>query len=174
MNKMLLLYSTTDGHTLKISRRLIDEISKNGIEVILDDIANADSHELKNYSKVIVGASIRYGRHSQDVYDFINRYRTALDNMPNAFFSVNVVARKANKNRPHTNPYLKKFLRQVKWQPRQCAVFAGRINYAMYSFWDRNIIRLIMWITHGPTDPESDIEFTNWLEVSEYGRQLCR
>lgn len=44
----------------------------------------------------------------------------------------------------------------------ELAVFAGRIDYQKYRFRDRQMIRLIMWMTKGPTDPKTNIEFTNW------------
>jgi menaquinone-dependent protoporphyrinogen oxidase len=85
---------------------------------------------------------------------------------------VNVVARKPEKNTPETNPYLKKFLKQIAWKPKTLAVFAGKIDYQKYKFRDRFMIRLIMWMTKGPTDPETNIEFTNWNQVEEFGRVI--
>ncbi|MFA7386871.1 MAG: flavodoxin domain-containing protein, partial [Thiohalobacteraceae bacterium] len=64
-----------------------------------------------------------------------------------------------------TNPYLRKFLRQIAWHPRELAVFAGRLDYPRYGFIDRSMIRLIMWMTKGPTDPETVVEFTNCQRV---------
>jgi menaquinone-dependent protoporphyrinogen oxidase len=107
------------------------------------------------------------------VYDFINRNKKVLESKPNAFFSVNVVARKPEKNGPETNPYIKEFQKQASWQPRQLAVFAGKIDYQKYSFWDRQIIRFIMWITNGPTHPKTVVEFTDWEEVEKFGRRIC-
>ena len=104
------------------------------------------------------------------MYDFIAANQTLLEEKPNAFFSVNVVARKPEKNQPDTNPYLKKFLREISWQPEQLAVFAGKIDYPRYNFFDRNIIRLIMWMTKGPTDPTATIEFTDWKQVEAFAR----
>jgi menaquinone-dependent protoporphyrinogen oxidase len=93
-----------------------------------------------------------------------------LEDKSNAFFSVNVVARKPKKNTPETNPYLQKFLRQITWKPKRLAVFAGKIEYQKYRFQDRLMIRLIMWITKGPTDPKTNIEFTDWNQVDGFGK----
>ena len=170
MAEILIIYSTTDGHTLEICRRLQQVIEQQGHRVTLisvDDEANVD---LQSFDKIVVGASIRYGKHNRKVYDFIKRNEQLLDSKPNAFFSVNVVARKPEKNQPETNPYLKKFLRQISWEPRELAVFAGKIDYQRYNFRDRQMIRLIMWMTKGPTDPEAVVEFTNWQQVEDFGR----
>jgi len=132
-----------------------------------------DPHvDLKPFDKIVLGASIRYGKHGKQVYEFIKRNEQLLDSKPNAFFSVNVVARKPEKNRPETNPYLIKFLKQISWRPKQLAVFAGKIDYKMYRFWDRQIIRFIMWITKGPTDSKTVAEFTDWKLVEDFGRQI--
>ena len=83
---------------------------------------------------------------------------------------MNVVARKPEKNKPETNPYLQKFLKKISWKPKKLAVFAGKIEYQKYNFLDRTMIKLIMWMTKGPTDPKTNIEFTNWSQVEDFGK----
>ncbi len=34
------------------------------------------------------------------------------------------------------------------------------------------MIRMIMWITKGPTDPKTNIEFTDWREVEAFGKEI--
>jgi len=172
MNNFLIIYSTTDGHTRDICLRLKQVIENEHSQVSLISIDQVSTIELNSFEKIIIGASIRYGKHNPGVYQFIQHNLPVLDSKPNAFFSVNVVARKPEKNTPDTNPYLKKFLRQISWKPKKLAVFAGKIEYQKYSFWDRFIIRLIMRITHGPTDPNTNIDFTNWTQVEEFGKVI--
>jgi menaquinone-dependent protoporphyrinogen oxidase len=173
MAKILLIYSTTDGHTLEICERLQEVIGQQGIRVTLVSIDEAAAIDLEAFDQIVLGASIRYGRHARKVYEFIDANLQVLRRVPNAFFSVNVVARKPEKNRPETNPYLQKFLRQIAWQPDRLAVFAGKINYPRYGFFDRQMIRLIMWMTKGPTDPGAVVDFTDWEQVEAFGRLLC-
>lgn len=173
MARILLLYSTTDGHTLTISRRLGAIIAAQGHEVELLAIEAADDADCACFGMIVVGARIRYGHHSRRVLDFVRRHRAVLESRPCGFFSVCVVARKPGKDTPETNPYLKKFLRRAAWQPRYQAVFAGRIDYRRYGPLDRAIIRFIMWLTHGPTDPTTAVEFTNWQAVEDFGRRIA-
>jgi menaquinone-dependent protoporphyrinogen oxidase len=107
------------------------------------------------------------------MFEFIARQQAVLESRPSAFFSVNIVARKPNKNQPETNPYLLKFLRQISWKPQLLGVFAGKLDYPKYSFFDRQMIRFIMLITHGPTDPSAVVEFTNWEQVERFAQQVC-
>jgi menaquinone-dependent protoporphyrinogen oxidase len=174
MTSILIIYSTTDGQTLKICQRLQTVIERYGDSVTLVDINEAHSADLGAYDKIVIGASIRYGKHSPAVHAFINSKQALLESVPSAFFSVNVVARKPHKRQPDTNPYVRKFLQQISWKPKNLAVFAGRIDYQRYSFWDRNIIRMIMWITNGPTDPTTNIEFTDWDQVDAFGHVVSK
>ncbi|TNF99003.1 MAG: menaquinone-dependent protoporphyrinogen IX dehydrogenase [Gammaproteobacteria bacterium] len=170
MAKIVIIYSTTDGHTKKICQHLQQAVESQNHQVTLVSINDETAIDIKSFEKIVVGASIRYGKHNPKVYEFIKRNLQILDSKPNAFFSVNVVARKPEKNQPDTNPYLKKFLKQIPWKPKKLAVFAGKIDYQRYSVMDRLIIRMIMWITKGPTDPKTSIEFTNWTQVEEFGQ----
>ncbi len=170
MANILIMYSTTDGHTLEICQYLKQVIERNDNRVTLQSMDDESNVDMRLFDKIILGASIRYGKHSKQVYEYIKRNEQILDSKPNAFFSVNVVARKPGKNQPQTNPYLKKFLRQITWQPKQLAVFAGKLDYPRYSFRDKQIIRFIMWMTKGPTDPETVIDFTDWKQVESFGQ----
>jgi len=35
------------------------------------------------------------------------------------------------------------------------------------------MIRFIMWMAKGPTDPATTIDFTDWDEVDAFGRQIA-
>ena len=171
MAKILIIYSTTDGHTRSICERL-QSIATDGNDVDLVAMAEQPGIDIGPYDKVVIGASIRYGKHQQEVFDFIERNQAALESKANAFFSVNVVARKPEKNTPETNPYLQKFLKKIAWQPANLAVFAGKIDYPRYGMIDRTMIRFIMWMTKGPTDPTLTVEFTDWDKVDEFGQRI--
>ena len=172
MSSILIVYSTTDGHTRTICERLRMWLEADGHAVRSLPIAQAGDADLAFCDKVVVGASIRYGKHQPEVAEFARRHLSALDARPNAFFSVNIVARKALKNRPATNPYLLKFLRQTAWRPRELDVFAGRLDYPRLGFFDRLMIRFIMLITHGPTDPGAVVEFTDWQRVQSFAQRV--
>ncbi len=171
MAKILIIYSTTDGHTRSICERL-QSIAANGNDVDLVAMAEQPGISIAPYDKVVIGASIRYGKHKPEVFDFINRNQSALESKANALFSVNVVARKPEKNTPETNPYLQKFLKKIAWKPDNLAVFAGRIDYPRYGAFDRTMIRFILWMGKGPTDPTQTFEFTDWDKVDEFGRRI--
>ena len=60
----------------------IIESNNHDIQTIpIDKAAN-----LQDFDKIVIGASIRYGKHNQEVYKFIEKYQTVLDQKSNAFF----------------------------------------------------------------------------------------
>ncbi len=169
MSEILIVYATTDGHTRKICERLQRVIEQQGRQVQLLRV-DQPQPDLTQFDKIVVGGSIRYGKHSKLIYDFVKKNQKLLESKPNAFFSVNVVARKPEKSQPDTNPYLKKFLGQIAWKPKQLAVFGGNLDYPNCRYLDRQMIRLIMWMTKGPTDPATVVDYTDWDQVESFGR----
>ena len=167
----LIIYSTTDGQTKKICETLKNNsINKNSYEII--SLNDAFHKEIEKYEKIIIGASIRYGRHNPKVYKFIQNNKYILDTKKSAFFSVNVVARKTEKNTPDTNPYIRKFLKKSNWYPKKLGVFAGKIDYPKLGFVNKNVIRFIMFITSGPTNTKNTYEFTDWQRVKKFIREF--
>ena len=57
-------------------------------------------------------------------------------------------------------------------KPKNIDVFAGVVNYPTYNFFDKFMIRLIMWITSGPTDTKARFEFTDWERVKRFAKDL--
>ncbi len=171
MFKFLIIYSTTDGHTKMICERIKNFLADGNL-VELHSLEDATKVNLSNFEKIIIGASIRYGKHSKELYKFINLNKNILDQKKCAFFSVNVVARKPEKNTAETNPYINKFLKISKWRPNKIKVFAGKVDYPNYNFFDKYIIKFIMFITKGPTDTSQSYEFTDWSKVDDFSDEL--
>jgi|TARA_A100001015_G_scaffold234453_1_gene265979 menaquinone-dependent protoporphyrinogen oxidase len=171
MKKTAIIYSSTDGHTVKICEKIIEIIKHESI-ISLSSIEEADSLDLESFDFILVGASIRYGNHKANLFSFIKNNLESLNKKDTAFFNVNAVARKEDKNTPATNPYLIKFLKKVAWKPTLLEVFAGKISYPKYHFFDKHMIRFIMWMSKGPTDPSKVFEFTDWKKVESFGKKV--
>ena len=165
--KILIVYSSTDGHTINICKHIYKNL-ETAHDPELKDLKKIQQCDLENAEIIIIGASIRYGDHSKELYNFVRNHKKIIESKENAFFSVNAVARKPEKNQPETNPYIKKFLKRTSWNPNKMAVFAGKIDYPKYNLFDKHMIRLIMWITKGPTNLTKTYEFTDWSKVDEF------
>nr|WP_283103683.1 menaquinone-dependent protoporphyrinogen IX dehydrogenase [Shewanella gelidii] len=163
VTKALIVYSSVHGQTVKICEYLKQKLSDLGEHVTLCNIQ--DNPDLAGFDKVMIGASIRHGKHNPAVYEFISRNQAQLEAKPNCFFAVSLVARKPEKNTPETNPYMQAFLQKTTWRPAQIEVLGGNLNYQGYGPMDRNIIRFIMWVNKGPTELHTNVEYTDWQKV---------
>ncbi len=169
--KSLIIYSSTDGQTKKICEAIRENFNnKEFIEIL--PLEDAFHLNINNYDQIILGASIRYGNYKSNLFKFIKNNIEILEIKNNAFFSVNVVARKKEKDTPDTNPYIKKFLKKTDWRPKKIEVFAGKVDYPNYNFFNKLVIRLIMFITKGPTDISQSYEFTDWIKVKKFSKEL--
>jgi menaquinone-dependent protoporphyrinogen oxidase len=168
---LLIIYSSVDGQTLKICNALTKQLKEHNQSVDLFSI-DAFNADLKNYDKIVIGSSIRYGVHNKKIIEFINSHKQELEAKKSVFFSVNLVARKPEKSTPTGNPYVVKFFKTITWKPTLVEVFAGKIDYKKYTFFDRKMIQLIMWMTHGPTNRDAEIEYTKWDRVHAFGEKL--
>ncbi|MCG1036845.1 menaquinone-dependent protoporphyrinogen IX dehydrogenase [Polaribacter sargassicola] len=171
--KIGIIYASVDGQTKEISEKLNKKLKEEHIKTKLCSIENFND-DLAQFQMLIIGASIRYGKHNNRVLEFINHNKKQLSHIKTAFFSVNLVARKASKNSPNTNPYLCKFLKKTNWTPDFLEVFAGKLDYQSYSWMDRIMIQLIMKLTNGPTKSKKPIVYTNWDKVNRFGLKICK
>lgn len=172
--KTLILFSTRDGQTHEIANTIAAELSGLGVESDVIDLNNAQLVRWESYERVVIGASIRYGHFSPVLDSFVKKHGETLSQLPSAFFSVNLVARKPEKSTPETNSYTQKFLARSPWQPNACAVFAGALRYPRYRWFDRLMIQLIMKMTGGETDTRKEVVYTDWQQVSIFAREIAQ
>ena len=165
--KKIFIYSSSNGQSLKICKAL----NKNK-EALIIDMDMLKTTKLDNFDQIVIGASVKYGDHNKKVYEFVKKNRVLLEKKKTVFFSVNATARKSEKNTPKTNPYIIKFLKKTNWTPDHIGVFAGMIDFPNYNFIEKYIIKLIMWITNGPTDTSKTFEFTNWEDVKKFSEEI--
>ena len=169
--KVLILYSSIDGHTKNICEYIKKKIDSNK-EITISEMEKSDLYDLSDFSEIVIGASVRYGYHRKNVYAFINNNKELLDKKKTVFFSLNLTARKPEKNTADTNPYVIKFLKKVEWQPTIKAVFAGRLDYPSLDCANKLAILFIMAITNGPKDISKVYELTDWAKVDELANSI--
>lgn len=172
MARTLLLYSSVYGLSRTICERIAESLEGQGVQPTVLALTDP-AVDLSAYDAIVIGASIKHGKHHPSVLEFIRRHEAALSARPSALFSVNLVARKTGKNTPDTNPYLQALLRQSPWQPRLLGVFAGELDYSRYGLFDRQMMRLVMWINRGPTNPATHTQFTDWSEVERFAGRVA-
>ena len=163
---LLILYSTVDGHAKHICEYAQKKLADKK-EIVIASMDDCGKYNVADFDEILVGASVRYGYHRKNVYQFVTSNKEELDKKKTTFFSLNLTARKPEKSTPETNPYIMKFLKKVNWEPTNQAVFAGRLDYPSLNCPNRLAILFIMAITNGPKDLSKVHDFTNWAKVDE-------
>lgn len=169
--KTAILYLTRDGQTKKIAERIASQLTDFTL-INLRDQAVVSATNFANFDQIVIGASIRYGHFDPLLEQFIAQHTALLNAKKSAFFSVNLTARKANRNTPETNTYTRKLLARIAWKPTLVEVFAGALFYPRYGWFDRMMIRFIMKITKGDTDTSREYEYTDWQKVDQFAAKF--
>ncbi|CAH0524307.1 menaquinone-dependent protoporphyrinogen IX dehydrogenase [Vibrio hippocampi] len=174
MAKVLFLYSSREGQTKKIIEHIATSTA--GDNAVYVDLHQSPKVDLNDYERVLIGASIRYGRLSKQLYQFIETHQSQLEQAKVAFFCVNLTARKEDqgKDTPEGSVYIKTFLNKSPWKPALIGVFAGALYYPRYNLVDRFMIKLIMSLTGGETDTSKEVEYTNWEKVALFAKQFAQ
>ena len=170
----LVLYATRDGHSRGIAARIVERLAADGIRTRASDLREATpgSVELAAAPLVVLVAAVRYGRHLPEAGRLLAAFGKLSSPPPLAVASVNLTARKPDKCTADTNPYLRRLIARSPAKPALAIAIAGRLDYPHYRWWDRQIIRVIMWLTGGPTDPSACVEYTSWRAVDEFASRL--
>ena len=86
MSEIIILYSTTDGHTRDICKFLHKVIEQPGHQVTLTCIDDDPAVELDTFDKIVIGASIRYGKHSKKCHRIYKREYLVIEAETECFF----------------------------------------------------------------------------------------
>jgi menaquinone-dependent protoporphyrinogen oxidase len=174
-NAIAVYYATRDGQARRIAehicRRLNDGRKPPTSRNLLP--TPPPPAELAQASLIVLVAAVRYGKHLPEVERFLNAYCALPSPPPIALASVNLSARKPGKTTGSGNPYLRKTIARHRLVPAAAVAFAGRLDYRRYNWRDRQIIRFIMLLTGGPTDPDTCIEYTSWNAVGEFADEIA-
>mgnify|MGYP004669052765 FL=1 len=172
MKNVLLAYYSHAGHTARIARCIAETIEAEGhrCDVISMMEAVREGVTWDKYDIVIVGSPIVYGVYNRIVWEFASAFKDRLENLPNSFFNVSVVARTPIKATPEGNRYLQKFVKNSPWKPRDLKCIAGKVDYPNWNWFETLMIQIIMKITDGPTNPNTVADFTDYEDVRRYAR----
>lgn len=176
MPSVLLCYASHDGQTRRIAERMAARVAAHGGRVELTDLSERQptAAEVEAADAVAVVAAVRYGHHLPPARRFLAAHGARLAAKPVAAISVNLTARKPEKRSVTGSVYLRKWLKHTGLRPQVAEAVAGKLDYPRYSWFDRLMIRLIMKITGGPTDPGVTVEFTDWDAVDRLGDAIAR
>ena len=171
--KVLVVFESDHGQAEKVAHRLAEVVRSAGHEV---EVARPSFHpEVSDFGAVLMGGSVRIGRHQKSLVEFCRLHRDALVARPNAFFSVSVSARRRfGRGEAEVAKILSRFIADCGWTPERLWPVAGALKYTQYPFHIRALLVLIARLTEGDTDTSRDWEYTDWAAVEAHGRDFAR
>lgn len=170
-----LYYATHDGHSRRIAEHIARRLAEHDLIVSPQELTATPpaAADLANASVVVLVAAVRYGRHLPQAERLLATYAALDAPPPLAFASVNLTARKPGKTTATGSAYVRKVIARYRLAPAVAVAFAGRLDYRRYTWRDRQIIRFIMLLTGGPTDPDTSVEYTSWPAVDEFAARVA-
>jgi menaquinone-dependent protoporphyrinogen oxidase len=172
---MELFYATRDGQSRRIAERIADRLAALGAPVVPRDLAGVSltPSSLAAARLVIVVAAVRYGRPLPEAEQFLAGFRMLREPPRLVLLSVNLTARKPGKDTVEGNAYLRKSIVRHRLAPVLALAIGGRLDYSRYRWMDRQMIRFIMKLTGGPTDPGTCVEYTRWDVVDDIAARIA-
>ena len=172
---VLIVYSSRNGQTGKVARRIAAAIRDQGH---LPEIADAEylpkDLDLSEYGAVIVGSPVIGAGYRRPVVRFVQRHRAALARLPSAFFSVGLaMLSRTSDGRAQTMRVVEKLLAKTGWRPEQVELVAGALPYTQYGPLTRWVMRRIASKEGGDTDVTRDYEYTDWAAVDRFAARFA-
>jgi menaquinone-dependent protoporphyrinogen oxidase len=171
----LIVYTSHKGQTRKIAARLGDMLEAAGHDVRVVDVLELPARfDVAAWDLVVVGSSVKFGRHSGAIEEFVRAHRDILASRRTAFFSVSGAAiSKTPETEKEFADQIEAFCRDTGCRPDRVASFAGAVPYTRYDPITRYVIKRIQKKAGRSTDTSRDHEYTDWAAVEEFGRELA-
>ncbi len=165
--KLMIIYSTIEGHTRNICKYLRNEAERMGHTAALFD-ASVMPPKPDEYDAVIIAGSIHRGKYQASIKHYAEKYHKVLNRKKSVLLSVSLSAAVEdtdlwNELIQHTE----EFLLATGWEPTFVEQVAGALRYTEYDYLKRLIMRLISKRAGGDTDTSKDYEYTDWNQVKE-------
>jgi len=184
MKPVGVFYATREGHTLRIASRIAEVTRQAGVQADMHNVKKVGAEiTLRNYSAVVLAASVHAGSHEPEMVEFVKKHCVDLDSRPNAFLSVTLSQvgaedpRKSPEERARyaadVESVLAKFRNDTGWNPRQVKPVAGALLYSQYNFFLRFIMKRIARKSGAPTDSSRDYDFTRWADIEHFATQFA-
>ena len=173
MNRILVLYGTTEGQTAKIAREIAVRLVQAGAPADLIRAGPADPSP-SDYAGIIVAASMHVGGYQKPVQKWLRAHVGEFGAKPSAFVSVCLaIQSKQEKSRAEAALIPRRFVDEIGWHPQVIKVFAGALPYSRYNPLIRWIMKRIAKAEGGDTDTTRDYEYTDWRDVREFADRFA-
>lgn len=159
--RVLVAYATRAGSTGEIGEAIAKQLCADGFDAELREVSTVGS--LDGYAAVVLGSAVRYGDWLPEMLAFMRANAAALKQRPPALFTA------CNKARDTSAASLAEMAAYVKAaraivEPAMHTFFAGKIDLATLSFFERMVVKMI-------GSPVGDAR--DWAAIGAWARSLA-
>ncbi|HSR05522.1 MAG TPA: flavodoxin domain-containing protein [Bryobacteraceae bacterium] len=179
MKTIGVLFATREGHTRRIAEHVAADLRVRGLYPEVENLRErAAAINLRDYSGVILAASVHAGEHEAEMVKFVKAHRGALEAIPAAFLSVTLS--EAGAERSDATPLehaqfvaeveqmIDKFFEETGWHPQRVKPVAGALLYTRYNVLLRFLMKRIARKSGGSTDTSRDHIYTDWQALDQF------
>jgi menaquinone-dependent protoporphyrinogen oxidase len=169
MNRILILYSSSEGHTERIAQHLLTGARAHNFAADALDAAHPpDGFSFDAYSAAIVAAPVHRRRQDRETVEFVRRNIRDLERMPTAFVSVPLTKAGAD-DAAAARVLLEAFLSNTGWRPTIARSVAG-VLVDSPSDWFLPWVRKTIAHNAGAS---LNWDYTNWGALDQVIEELC-
>ena len=167
--KILVLFSSVEGHTKKIASEIASQLEKSGAEVFLTNVTDPGYCDPGVYDAAILCAPIHIGEYPSAFIQYIQNWKSALKSIPTAMISVSLaIISDDPSEKSEAEAYTDQLLEKTGWIADHVHHAAGALKYLEYDFFKRWVMRRIVGSESGMVDTSKDYELTDWKALSEF------
>jgi menaquinone-dependent protoporphyrinogen oxidase len=173
MARILILYGTTDGHTVRIAESIRDTLLARGDQVDVVEAGRTGPNPA-DYAGIVVAASVHGGRYQRRVRSWVRANAFVLGQKPTAFVSVSLgVLQQDAAVQRDVHAIVNRFLLSTGWRPAITKNVAGALLYRKYGWLKRWVMRRITAKAGGNTDTSRNWDYTDWDDVRVFADQFA-
>jgi menaquinone-dependent protoporphyrinogen oxidase len=141
---ILVLFSTTEGHTRKLAQFAVARLRGCGHEARLHDVADPDRPDPAGFEAAFLLASVHIGHYQHSFVEFVGKSHNALNVIPTAFVSVSLSAAGDNpSDLAGIRACVDRLEHDTLWHPGAVYHAAGAMRFSAYGFFTKLAIKYI-------------------------------
>jgi len=168
MQRMLVVYGTTEGHTEMIANAIATTLTSRGFDTDVIQAGTLDPNPA-DFDGIIVAASVHGGQYQKPVEQWLRTRAGQFGPRPSAFVSVCLGVLQHNpKVDADLDAIIHRFIDPIGWRPTVIKVVAGALMYTRYNFFMRWMMKRISAKAGGDTDTSRDYDYTDWKDLEAF------
>jgi menaquinone-dependent protoporphyrinogen oxidase len=166
---ILVLFSTTEGHTRRLAQFAAARLRACGHEVRLHDATDSDLPDSARFDAAFLLASVHLGHYQHSFVEFARKNHNALNVIPTAFVSVSLSAAGDNpSDLAGIRACVDRLEHDTLWHPGVVYHAAGAMRFTAYGFFTKLAIKHIARQRGKTVKTSEDYDLTDYAAFETF------